>query len=361
MARPRIFVSSTYYDLKHIRSSLELFVDSLGYDPVLSEKGDIAYTSDETLDASCYREAAAADIFVLVIGGRYGSEVSGDRKRPSRTFFEKYDSITKKEFETAYTSDIPIYILIESGVYAEYYTYLKNKDNKSIVYAHADSVNVFVLIEEILSKPRNNPVFQFERASDIEGWLREQWAGLFKELINKRNQQQQLSALSQQIGELTTVSDTLKTYMEAVLTGTNPQESSKIIAEEDRKIHEAKLKAELRENYWFKYMKNALALADEAAESIIRESTSFEDACEKIASLESKSGEDSISVANLLRRASGPQRDFNKARVILGLPEFEGTARSHRLLDRPTEVNQDEPGGEPEPVRKSRSKPKPKA
>jgi hypothetical protein len=42
MARPRIFISSTYYDLKYIRASLDLFIESLGFEPVLSEKGDIA-------------------------------------------------------------------------------------------------------------------------------------------------------------------------------------------------------------------------------------------------------------------------------------------------------------------------------
>ena len=46
MARPRVFVSSTYYDLKHIRASLDLFIEQLGYESVLSEKGDIAYAHD---------------------------------------------------------------------------------------------------------------------------------------------------------------------------------------------------------------------------------------------------------------------------------------------------------------------------
>jgi len=35
MAKPRIFVSSIYYDLKHIRASLSLFIDSLGYESIL--------------------------------------------------------------------------------------------------------------------------------------------------------------------------------------------------------------------------------------------------------------------------------------------------------------------------------------
>ena len=62
MARPRIFVSSTYYDLKYIRSSLELFIESLGFEPVLSEKGDVPYTPYQALDESHYRESASADL-----------------------------------------------------------------------------------------------------------------------------------------------------------------------------------------------------------------------------------------------------------------------------------------------------------
>lgn len=97
MAKPRIFISSTYYDLRHVRASLETFVLSLGYEPILSEKGDIAYTPDIPLDESCYREAAGADILVLIIGGRYGSERSESRSELPRSFFERYDSITKQK------------------------------------------------------------------------------------------------------------------------------------------------------------------------------------------------------------------------------------------------------------------------
>ena len=214
MARPRIFVSSTYYDLKHIRSSLDNFIESLGYDSVLSEKGDIAYSPDVPFDESCYREASAADIFVLIIGGRYGSSTSDEEKIPSRSFFERYDSITKKEYDTAWAKDIPIYILIEQNVYSEYQTYLRNKTTKNIKYAHVDSINIFKVIEEILSKPRNNPVHTFERFPEIEAWLKEQWSGLFRELIQRMSHQTQISTLSSQVETLGAINTTLQRYLE---------------------------------------------------------------------------------------------------------------------------------------------------
>src|ERR1043165_7062705 len=150
MARPRIFVSSTYYDLKHLRSSLENFIESLGYEPILSEKGEIAYAPDTALDESCYREVRNADVFVIIIGGRYGSEKSEGKTDIPKHFFDRYDSITKQEYKSAVTQDIPIYILIEKSVYSDFETYLRNKENKTISYAHVDSVNIFHLIQEIL-------------------------------------------------------------------------------------------------------------------------------------------------------------------------------------------------------------------
>ena len=148
MAKPRVFVSSTYYDLKDIRSSLDNFIQSLGYDPILSEKGDIAYAPDRALDESCYRAVENVDIFVLIIGGRYGSAAGAEEAAPSEDFFQRYDSITKMEYEAASRRDVPTYILIDSNVYAEYGTFLKNRGNEDINYAHVDSANIFRLIEE---------------------------------------------------------------------------------------------------------------------------------------------------------------------------------------------------------------------
>ncbi|MBC9007460.1 DUF4062 domain-containing protein, partial [Acetobacter tropicalis] len=154
MAKPRVFVSSTYYDLKFLRSSLDVFINSLGFETVLSEKGDIPYSPFIPLDESCYDEALSCDIFVLIIGGRYGSKTSDTKENQ---IYESYKSITKKEFETANSKGIPCFILIENGVYSEFQTYRKNKELK-INYAHVDSINVFKFIDEIFQLKKNNPV-----------------------------------------------------------------------------------------------------------------------------------------------------------------------------------------------------------
>lgn len=41
MAKTRIFISSTFYDLKQVRADLGSFIRSLGYDVVRNEEGNI--------------------------------------------------------------------------------------------------------------------------------------------------------------------------------------------------------------------------------------------------------------------------------------------------------------------------------
>lgn len=248
MANPCVFVSSTYYDLKHLRSALDTFITGLGYEAVLSEKGDIAYAPDAPLDESCYRAAEQADIFVLIIGGRYGSAASTESGELPEGFFDRYDSITKKEYDAAESANVPTYILIERGVHAEYQTFRRNRDRTDIAYAHVDSINIFKLIEEILEKPRNNPVFQFDRYQEIEEWLRNQWAGLFKDLLSRLSEQEQLTSLASQVAQLGESNKTLRRYLEEVISSVSPDTSQSLIDEESKRLDETRALLRLKNN-----------------------------------------------------------------------------------------------------------------
>lgn len=323
MARPRIFISSTYYDLKHIRASLDLFVDSLGFEPVLSEKGDIAYTSDRPLDESCYREVENSDVLVLIVGGRYGSEASSsDQKKPSNTFFDRYESITKKEYEAAMTKDIPVYILIERGVHSEYQTFQRNKDKTDINYAHVQSVNVFLLIEDILLRPRNNPVQTFEKFEEIENWLREQWAGLFRELLRRQSQQQQLVGLSTQVTELKNTNETLKKYLEAVMTGADRTEKNKLIREEEKRLEESKRIEQLRLNGFIQHLARAYDVGFEPALQILQDATDLESL---LAGIQAAAGmpRPPDKLYDIIARSEGPRRDLDRARDLVGRGPFD--------------------------------------
>ena len=242
MARPQVFISSTFYDLRHVRTSLDTFVEQLGYEPIISEKGKIAYDPDIPLDESCYRGAASCDIFVLIIGGRYGSPISEESVESSPEFYDRYTSITKNEYEAANENEIPTYILVERSVFSEYETFKRNKSNSDVEYAHVDSVNVFYFLDDILAKRKNNPLQQFDRHSEIETWLREQWAGLFQELISRRNENKKIVSLSNRVDELAVINNSLKRYMEAIISRVSPtpEDAEGVISSEKIKIDDEK-------------------------------------------------------------------------------------------------------------------------
>ncbi|WP_409417109.1 DUF4062 domain-containing protein [Flavobacterium sp. PS2] len=184
MAKPRIFVSSTYYDLRHIRSDIERFIKEQGYDAVLNEQGNIAYGKDEKLEDYCYKEINNVDILVSIIGGRYGSESKNDN-----------NSVSQMELKTAYELNKQVYIFIEKSVYNEYQFYLNNKENETTIYTYADNVKIHQFIEFVESLPNNNTIHGFETSTDISSFLKEQWAGLFQRFLQDQTRNKELNII----------------------------------------------------------------------------------------------------------------------------------------------------------------------
>lgn len=179
MAKPRIFISSTFYDLRHVRSDLEKFIKDLGYEPVLNERGTIPYGREEPLEKYCYREIDLCDIVVSIIGGRYGAESESG-----------IYSISQMELKFAVDRNKPVYIFVDKNVMAEYQTYIINKDNENVKYQYVDDIRIYKFIEEIQNLPRNNPIAPFENAYDIISYLKNQWSGLFKRLLKEETEKE---------------------------------------------------------------------------------------------------------------------------------------------------------------------------
>jgi hypothetical protein len=199
MAKPRIFISSTYYDLKHIRADLERFVLDQGYEPILNEKGNIPYGSDKRLEEYCYKEIDLCDVLVSIIGGRFGSE-SRDQNY----------SISNLELKTAIEKGRQVYIFVEKSVLAEYRTYEINKGKTDMRYAAVDDVRVYKFLEEIFALPLNNQVKAFETVHEAVAYLREQWAGLFQRLLSESARQKEVNIIE----GLNSTAKTLKQLVE---------------------------------------------------------------------------------------------------------------------------------------------------
>jgi hypothetical protein len=340
MAKPRVFISSTFYDLKHVRSSLETFLITLGYDPVLSEKGSIAYSPEVPLDESCYREAMACDIFVLIVGGRYGSEVSDSASAESKGFFDRYESVTRKEYESALERGIPIYIMLDKSVHSEYETYKRNRHNKTIKYAHVDSVNMFDFIDYILSRPRNNPVYHFELSSEIETWLRDQWAGLFREMLRAQKDRAKLSSMAEQVADLINVSSTLKRYLEEVIARVlgDKQEAKVLIDEEDARLATSRILAALTKLPAISDLAYYCDVSTEAARNVFTRATSLNDLAKRVEALAGRTF-DAEKVISYWKTNPDQAENMNAVRTVLGFAPlaFEEEKRLKRDSRKPAD------------------------
>ena len=141
MAKPRIFISSTFYDLKQIRVELDKFIESLGYEPIRNEEGVIPYGKDDALQTYCYKEISNIDILISIIGSRYGS--AGVLKEKEQEY-----SVSQLEVKTALKEDKQVFVFIDKNVFTEYETYILNKSNDGVNYKYVDNVNIYKFIED---------------------------------------------------------------------------------------------------------------------------------------------------------------------------------------------------------------------
>src|SRR5215470_4291416 len=90
----KIYVSSTVADLKQERQAVMDWLIEAGHQPVHSYRPD-----SETVRASCLDDVDTCDVYVLILGHRYGAQPADGN--PERL------SITQLEFRRAGRSHIP--------------------------------------------------------------------------------------------------------------------------------------------------------------------------------------------------------------------------------------------------------------
>jgi predicted Zn-dependent protease with MMP-like domain len=221
MAIPRVFVASTCYDLKYIRGNLQYFIRSLGYEPVLSEAGDVYYDPAKHTHDSCISEVSTCQLFVLIIGGRFGGAYKQSEK-----------SITNAEYEQALAYRVPVFTLVEQAVYAEHHVYLKNKDNtkidpKTIVYPAVDSTKIFDFIDEVRKASFNNAIQPFQDIADIESYLRKQWAGLVFSFLARQAEEDRVADI---VSHIARVSEKIEFLSQQILKSVGTEESKVVAA-----------------------------------------------------------------------------------------------------------------------------------
>ncbi len=199
MAVPRVFISSTYYDLKQVRFNIGDFIKSLGYEPVMHERSGVAYTQNEPLEYDCYHELASCDIVVCIIGNRFGSKSDANDL-----------SITMNEIQTAIKNKKKVYIFVAKDMYIENRTYEQNKGNGNFKSAYTEDLRIHEFISELRNNVKVHMIESFETTDEIINILKMQFAGLFQNLL-AREASSSSAKIASDLGEASTnVMDAVK-------------------------------------------------------------------------------------------------------------------------------------------------------
>jgi Domain of unknown function (DUF4062) len=90
--RPKVFISSTVYDFRDLRSALKSWIENRGFDVLMSEYNDFSKPLDVSTYDACLEAIRNCQYFVLLIGGRAGA------------YYDKNNriSVTRREYREAY-------------------------------------------------------------------------------------------------------------------------------------------------------------------------------------------------------------------------------------------------------------------
>ena len=183
MAKVNIFISSTCFDLSQIRNDIMQCIESLGHHSILSEQNGFPVNPNLSNVENCINAVKKeADIFVLIIGNKYGS------------ILESGMSITNTEFMTAANKGIPVYTFALKQMTTLLPMWERNPDAdfSDVV----DNKKVFEFLLDVRKK-RGIWNFEFEKAQDICETLKVQLSNLFHEALLTRHM-----ILSSEISEL---------------------------------------------------------------------------------------------------------------------------------------------------------------
>lgn len=228
MASLRVFISSTCYDLGPIRGQIRNFLNSMGFEPIMSDYNDILYDPRVHTHTSCIEEIATCDFIILIVGSRFGGnaipeaiskvdfESLNDKSKSIELLKKKENiSVTQLEILKAVEIEIPIFTFIDNRLLSDHELYEKNKSKSILSEIEFPSIDkqetaefIFEFINFLRHRTKGNSITSFAKFEDIEEILKKQWAGLFQKLLNEsRNKQldfKRIDSLSNQFEDLKT-------------------------------------------------------------------------------------------------------------------------------------------------------------
>lgn len=173
--KPNIFISSTINDLTHLRDSIRDLISELGYNPIMSEYGDVGYLPSESAEDSCYLAMKDCQMSIMIIGKRYGS------------ISENGLSITHNEFRTARERKIPVIFLVNEEVLSFKRVFEANNKVTEMNFPGMENPSqIFELIREFSESKFNNGLIPYTNVQSAKSNLKKQIAHIVGDLLKRK-------------------------------------------------------------------------------------------------------------------------------------------------------------------------------
>jgi len=172
---PNIFISSTVKDLHYLRDAVRDIVNQLGYNPVMSEYGEIGYLPSMTAEDSCYYRIKECQLVILIIGKRYSSPSLNGQ------------SVTENEYESTVQNKKPIITIVDEEVLSFKKVFELESNDKKPNFPDMDNPKqTFKFINKINSSPLNNGLLPFGNVEEAQSLIKKQLALLFGFLLEEK-------------------------------------------------------------------------------------------------------------------------------------------------------------------------------
>lgn len=148
----KVFLSSTCYESRDLRSVLEDYLRKNGHQTLLSDRHNFKLSDpSKHRHDICLEVAGSADLMILIIEPRFGAEYYGD----------KNISITWAEFRAACCANVSVIVFIRRPIFDERKCWQTNRPHYKP--AHCNDVRIFSFIDEVQTHPKG---FWVETAFD---------------------------------------------------------------------------------------------------------------------------------------------------------------------------------------------------
>jgi hypothetical protein len=178
-------------------------------------------------------------------------------------------------------------------------------------------------VEALLDLARPLPRYFFAETAEIPQLLRGEWSETFRDLLQLHREEHRMEGFLTQLAEIAQLNETLKRYLEEVVSKVSPEKSEKLIKTETIRLKEMQQIIKLAPNRAVNYLISTLDVSTTDVFQALKEAGSAENFLKL---LQKKTGSELVvALRPVLEKKPWFLKGLREAREILGVPPWEHT------------------------------------